>query len=272
MRPGFLMTASLVGLLVSVPQAAQLSAQEAAADDQRDASAEVAIQRDGPIERVAIPRTSRSAPPANQAVEATSAQREPRGDRGGSSQGGEREREGQVERRAVPRASPPAPRTPQRGRVERRGPAIVSPRIDPGPRIVYRNYPYRYSGRYLPSRPGVFGYGYLYYGPRLGGYYPYDRHYYSSPYYSAPYYGGYTGYGYDIGELRLQVAPRHAKVFVDDGYAGTVDDFDGTFQAIKLESGTYTIRLEADGYETIEFNVRITPGQKVTYREDLRRR
>ena len=74
----------------------------------------------------------------------------------------------------------------------------------------------------------------------------------------------------DIGELRLQVSPRNAQVFVDGGYAGTVDDYDGTFQSLKLESGSYSIRLQAPGYQTIEFDVRITPTQKITYREDLR--
>jgi hypothetical protein len=140
------------------------------------------------------------------------------------------------------------------------------------PRVVYNNYPprYAYSGRYLPSRRGVFGSAYLYYGPSFGSYYGgYYNGYYPRRYYADP----YVSYGrlYDIGELRLQVSPRHAQVFVDDAYAGTVDDFDGTFQSLKLESGSYTIRLEATGYETMEFDVRITAGQKVTYREDLRR-
>jgi hypothetical protein len=112
----------------------------------------------------------------------------------------------------------------------------------------------------------VFGSGYLYYGPSFGGYY-------------GGYYPGYRYFephvdyrqAYDIGELRLQVSPRHAQVFVDGDYAGTVDDYDGTFQSLKLESGSYSIRLQAPGYETIEFDVRITPTQKITYREDLRR-
>ena len=67
------------------------------------------------------------------------------------------------------------------------------------------------------------------------------------------------------------MSPRHAQVFVDGDYAGTVDDFDGSFQSLKLESGSYAIRLDAPGYETMEFDVRITSRQKITYREDLRR-
>ena len=58
---------------------------------------------------------------------------------------------------------------------------------------------------------------------------------------TAPRYG--SGFGFDIGELRLQVFPRNAQVFVDGYYAGTVDDYDGTFQALKLEAGPYQIRI-----------------------------
>jgi len=159
------------------------------------------------------------------------------------------------------RAAPPAVRrapAPVRQQDARRRTVIVAPRV------LYNSSPYWYanSGRYLPSRRGVFGSGYLYYGPSFGGYY-HDPYYFENR--------GAYGRVYDVGELRLRVSPRHAQVFVDGDYAGTVDDFDGIFQSLKLESGSYAIRLEAPGYETIEFDVRITPTQKVTYREDLRR-
>ena len=71
----------------------------------------------------------------------------------------------------------------------------------------------------------------------IRGYYGYGSGY------GAGYGAGYgSGFGFDIGELRLQVTPRHAQVFVDGYYAGTVDDYDGTFQALKLEAGPYHIR------------------------------
>ena len=100
-------------------------------------------------------------------------------------------------------------------------------------------------------------------------------------------YGGYGygagGYGYpgyypgrafsdfDTGYLRLRVSPRQAQVFVDGYFAGEVDDYDGIVQGLKLESGTYHIEIVAPGYETLEFDVRIIPGQKIQYRGDLRR-
>jgi len=76
----------------------------------------------------------------------------------------------------------------------------------------------------------------------------------------------------DIGNLRLRVSPRDAQVFVDGYYAGLVDNYDGFFQALKLDSGTYRIEITAPGYETLTFGVLITPGQRIRYRGDLRRR
>jgi len=61
-------------------------------------------------------------------------------------------------------------------------------------------------------------------------------------------------------------------VYVDGSFAGTVDNFDGAFQAIRLAPGGYRIDLVAPGYETLTFDVRITPGQKIRYQGALVRR
>jgi hypothetical protein len=71
--------------------------------------------------------------------------------------------------------------------------------------------------------------------------------------------------------LRLCVRPRNAEVYVDGYFAGRVDEFDGIFQALELESGGYRIELVAPGYEPLQFDVRIQPGRKTTYDGDLRR-
>ena len=148
---------------------------------------------------------------------------------------------------AVPRGSvPPPPR--------RDGGSTV---YVPAPR-VYNNY-YYYPRRSYPYGYGSFGLGYFYYDPYT--WYPYDNYNYR--------FRGY-GYGYPTGELRLQVRPRNAEVFVDGYFAGYVDDFDGIVQALRLEEGPYSIELVAPGYEPIVFNVRIQPGRKITYRGDLR--
>jgi hypothetical protein len=151
-----------------------------------------------------------------------------------------------------------------------------------GPR-GYNNYNnfYVYPRSYYPYGYGGFGLGYFYYDPYRwfpgyyggvysgGGPYGYGGYYGG---YSGGGYGGYGASGYDVGQLRLRVSPRHAEVYVDGYYAGTVDDYDGIAQGLTLESGPYRIELAAPGYEPLEFNVRITPGQKVTYRGDLRPR
>lgn len=141
---------------------------------------------------------------------------------------------------AVPRGSVPRPST-----------VNVQPR-------VYTNSFY-YPRRYYPYGYGAFGLGYFYYDPY--SWYPYD--------YGSYRFSGY-GYGYPTGELRLRVRPRQAEVYVDGYFAGTVDEFDGTFQALELESGGYTIEVVAPGYQPLQFDVRIQPGRKTTYSGDLR--
>jgi hypothetical protein len=139
---------------------------------------------------------------------------------------------------------------------------------------VYNNY-YYYPRRYYPYGYGAFGLGYFYYDPYSWG--PYG--YYGSPYGYSPgaVYGGYGGgygggYEYDVGSLRLDVkGPKHAEVLVDGYYAGTLDDFDGTFQALQLESGPYKIEIRAPGFEPLQFDIRVLPGRKITYRGELRK-
>jgi hypothetical protein len=126
--------------------------------------------------------------------------------------------------------------------------------------IYYNNYygspRFYYPRRHYPYGYGAFGLGYYYYDPYV--WYPHDYYRFT----------GY-GYGYPLGEIRLDVEPRHAEVYVDGYFAGVVDDFDGIFQALRLEEGPYRIEIVAPGYEPIEFDVRIQPGRKITYRQDL---
>jgi hypothetical protein len=101
----------------------------------------------------------------------------------------------------------------------------------------------------------------------------------------SPYYYGNSGYGYgpgpyspwqaggyDIGGIRLKIRPRDAQVFVDGYYAGLVDDFDGTFQSLRLEAGGHTIEIHLPGYEDLELDVHVQPGRTITLAEDLRPR
>jgi len=150
---------------------------------------------------------------------------------------------------------------------------------------TYSNF-YYYPRRWYPYGYGAFGLGYFYYDPYT--WYGYDPFWYGGyPYYGYPSYGypsyGYPssyGYGYPyggyqtgyrhFGELRLQVHPRHAEVYVDGYFAGHVDDFDGIFQSLTLEDGAHKIEIVAPGFETLEVSVRILPGRKVTYKGALK--
>jgi hypothetical protein len=193
---------------------------------------------------------------------------------------------GEEQRRAQPRGSRPRGDNPVVGRAEPRdgrwyggdrddrdrndgrwGRSINRGRYY-SPRI-YSNF-YYYPRRWYPYGYGAFGLGYFYYDPYT--WYGYDA-YHGYPRYSS-YGGGYYGgaQGYYTGELRLRVEPRHAEVYVDGYFAGHVDDFDGTFQALRLEEGPYRIEIVAPGYETLEFEVRVQPGRKITYRGELRPR
>ena len=88
-------------------------------------------------------------------------------------------------------------------------------------------------------------------------------------------YGGGGGGGdededYGQGALRIKVTPREAKVLVDGTFAGTVDDFDGNFQKLRLDEGAHKVELQADGFEPLRFDVLIVVGQTVTYKGKLR--
>jgi hypothetical protein len=126
---------------------------------------------------------------------------------------------------------------------------------------VYNNYYYYSPRRYYPYGYGSFGLGNFYYDP-------YDAYPYSYDPYAYPFRG--YGYGYPTGEIRLDVNPSHAEVFIDGYYAGRVDDFDGLFQSLRLEEGPYRIEIVAPGYEPLLFNVRILPDRKITYRGNMR--
>lgn len=114
------------------------------------------------------------------------------------------------------------------------------------------------------------GYPWGFSGLGLGGYYdPYSGYY--DPY------GGYQRYprssytfGYE-GALRLKVKPRAASVWVDGYYVGLVDDFDGVFQRLHLETGPHRIDISAPGYEPLTFDVGLEPNQTLTYRGELRK-
>ena len=149
----------------------------------------------------------------------------------------------------------PAPADAQVVRVGRpRASVVVRPRATVFVGGYYYPRLYRASLYY-----GSYG---RYYGPstvlRAGGYY--GASYYQYP----PYYGG--GF-YDLsGAARLQVTPRQTEVFIDGYYAGTVDDFDGFLQRLRLEAGEHEIELYLSGYRPFRQRIYLQPGRTFNLR------
>ena len=113
--------------------------------------------------------------------------------------------------------------------------------------------------------PWGYGYGSGYgYGGYYGGFYD-------------PWYAGYPTYpqssytSSDEGSLKLKIKPREAEVYVDGYFVGIVDDFDGIFQRLHIDSGGHRILVRAPGYEDLEFDVRITPEHTTTYSGELKK-
>lgn len=201
-------------------------------------------------------RAASAPPPAAAAAAAEDQRRRPR-DEGGRDRGGN-----PTVGRAVPRDNRPAPAPAAPSRGDRNEPRYRSGGVYAPPAYNY----YYYPRRYYPYGYGAFGLGYFYYDPYT--WYPPSSYsgYYGGGYYD-PFYG--DSFFHDIGELRLSVSPRYADVYVDGYFSGRVDDYDGTFQALKLEAGPHHIQIAAQGFAPLDFDVRVEPGRKITYRGTL---
>ena len=139
--------------------------------------------------------------------------------------------------------------------------------------------------RRAPAHSNVFvgvGYGYpafgypYYYRSVLAGLWLWLRHrvwlrlwlpvpvQYPYPY--PPY-----GYGYyDPGaDLRTQVTPREAEVYVDGYLTGNVDDFDGIFQRLRVPLGEHEITIYKEGFRTIRQKMLFRPFESYSLRETM---
>jgi hypothetical protein len=154
----------------------------------------------------------------------------------------------------------------------------------------YRGHGSIGGGRYYYDPYFPYGYAYPAYGFGLGfGLYDpwYDPFLYGGYGYGGYGYGGYgAGYGTSSpysygaqdysapqgeGSIRLKVKPNDAKVYVDGYFVGTVDNFDGAFQKLKIPAGRHHIEVKADGFEPAAFDTTVAPDQTLTYQGDLKR-
>jgi hypothetical protein len=74
---------------------------------------------------------------------------------------------------------------------------------------------------------------------------------------------GWSAAGF-VSEVRIEATPREAEVFVDGFLVGTVDDFDGWSQRLRLAPGEHEIELFLDGHRSVRQRMLFRPGE--TYR------
>ncbi|HLF06378.1 MAG TPA: PEGA domain-containing protein, partial [Thermoplasmata archaeon] len=100
----------------------------------------------------------------------------------------------------------------------------------------------------------------------VGGYYGFGYSYWNSSYYGYyGYYPGYPGYygpGYapDVAFIDTDVQPEETAVYLDDEYAGTVDDFDGFPDYLAVRPGRHTLTFKAEGHTTVTRSVKVPRG------------
>jgi len=70
-------------------------------------------------------------------------------------------------------------------------------------------------------------------------------------------------------EIKLEVNPNRAAVFVDGVFVGHVAEFGGIGRALLVTPGKRKITISLPGYETFETDIDLVPNQKSTVKTDL---
>jgi hypothetical protein len=70
-------------------------------------------------------------------------------------------------------------------------------------------------------------------------------------------------------EIKLDVTPDRAAVFLDGAYAGAVSDFKGLGHGMLVEPGKHTVKIDLAGYRPFETQVNLLPKQKITVKTEL---
>jgi PEGA domain len=105
----------------------------------------------------------------------------------------------------------------------RRRAVVVVPRVQ-----VYR--PFVYDPFWGPWYPYSYGYGYAY------------------PYTVLP-----------QADIKTEITPKGAEVYVDGYYAGHANDFDGVFKRLHVAPGGHAITFHLQGFRTVTENVYVRP-------------
>jgi hypothetical protein len=65
------------------------------------------------------------------------------------------------------------------------------------------------------------------------------------------------------------VTPKEAQVYLDGYFAGIVDDFDGTFQRLRVRPGGHELVLHLKGYHSLKQNLYVGARQENTIKGQL---
>jgi len=133
-------------------------------------------------------------------------------------------------------------------------PAEAQPHHGGGHVTVIQHSPLLWGGGFY----GFYGGFYYPYYLGFGQWYPYPYTYPPGVYPNDP-----------AVSVRLQVTPREASVFVDGYAAGIVDDYDGTFQRLRLVPGPHEIVIYHPGHRTLRQHIYYNPGSTHTIRQTL---
>jgi len=70
-------------------------------------------------------------------------------------------------------------------------------------------------------------------------------------------------------QLKVNIQPDRAAVFVDDRFLGHAGELGGAFHSMLLSPGTHRIKVELPGYQSFETDVTLVAGQKSEIKTSL---
>jgi hypothetical protein len=74
----------------------------------------------------------------------------------------------------------------------------------------------------------------------------------------------------DTGDVRLDVRPASARVFVDGAFVGTVEDYLHSLAGLNLHAGRHHLEFLMPGYQTLVADIEVDAGRIITYKAELR--
>lgn len=70
-------------------------------------------------------------------------------------------------------------------------------------------------------------------------------------------------------QIKLQVTPERAAVFVDEAFVGSVSEFTGMGRGMLVSPGEHRIKIALPGYQAFDTEVNLLARQKITIKTDL---